>query len=68
MFCKHNYNIIDKTTMPSAFEQREAANRDNGMNRTMRVSNMDTFFRRKVIILMKCDICKKLKKIVETNP
>ncbi len=63
MFCKHDFEIIDKTVLESAFEQADKSNRGN-----MSASNVETLFRKKVIILLKCPKCKELKKIVETNP
>lgn len=63
MFCKHDFEIIDKITMESAFEQA-----DRTRTGSMSSSDAEIFFRKKIIILLKCPLCKKLKKIVETNP
>lgn len=63
MFCKHDFEIIDKITMESAFEQSDKTRAGN-----VKVGNVETFFRKKIIILLKCPLCKKLKTIVETNP
>ena len=66
MFCKHNYETIDKTILESAYEQTESS----PTTRTNKVSNesLAVFFRKKLILILKCPKCKKIKKIVEVNP
>ncbi|KKN33230.1 hypothetical protein LCGC14_0805690 [marine sediment metagenome] len=61
MFCKHDDNILDKTIMESAYEQTTAVTR-------AKVADAEMFFRKKLIILLKYKKCKRVKKIVETNP
>ncbi len=63
MFCEHDFEIIDKTILESAYEQCQKAGVDK-----MRASSIEDFFRKKLIIIMKCPKCRKVKKIVETNP
>ncbi len=65
MFCKHDDEIIDKTIMNSAFEQLEATNQADRMKS---VGNVELLFRKKVIIILKCTKCKRVREIVETNP
>ena len=60
MFCKHDYEILDKTVLPSAAEQVMGSSLEE-----IRAKNI---FVKKVIIILKCKKCKEIKKIVETNP
>ena len=61
MFCKHDYDILDKTIMESAYEQASSKG-------PVRTSRMEIFFKKKLVIIMKCSKCKRTKVIVETNP
>ncbi len=60
MFCKHDYEILDKTVLPSAAEQV--------MGISLEEIQAKNIFVKKVIIILKCKKCKEIKKIVETNP
>lgn len=62
MSCKHDDEIIDKTIMESAYEQARDTLRKIGGG------NTGLFFRKKLVILLKCKKCKRVEKIVETNP
>lgn len=60
--CDHNYEIFDKTVLESGLEQLIKA----GMTKLGQVST--PLLRKKVIILLKCKHCNKIKKIVEASP
>ena len=66
MDCKHDFDIIDKTVLLSAFEQCQSA-LGSAISGGINVKS-PKYFTKKVIILMKCNKCKELKEIVETNP
>lgn len=68
MFCKHDYEILDKTILESAYEQTKRRPVRTNENRRIRTSNMQAFFKKKLIILLKCSKCKKVKTIVRKNP
>jgi len=67
MFCKHNYEIIDKTIMESPYEQIVKVN-PNTVDRKVKVRSVRTFFSKKLVILLKCSKCKDIKKETTTNP
>jgi hypothetical protein len=59
--CDHDDEILDKTILPSAWDQMA--------NRITRLHSVDeSLFRRKVVILLKCKKCKRVTKMVESNP
>lgn len=60
MFCKHDFEIIDKTILASGWEQM--GSRVGQAEGTMQM------FVKKVVILLKCSKCKEVKKITESNP
>lgn len=64
LFCKHADELLDKTVLESAFEQLDNRNADQ----SLRTGNVRALFQKKVIILLKCTKCKRVKKIVEVNP
>jgi len=62
LFCKHDDELIDKTVLLSAFEQ--ALKED-----AKELTNMPhSALQGKVIHILKCKKCKRVKKLVETNP
>lgn len=65
MFCKHNYDILDKTILESAFEQAKA-----GSQVAKRVSAdcVSEYFRKKVVLILKCSKCNRIKEIIKSNP
>jgi Ca2+-binding EF-hand superfamily protein len=67
MFCKHNDEIIDKTILESAYEQIGKIS-PNMNSRQLSVGDTSVFFSKKLVILLKCTKCKRVEKIVETNP
>ncbi len=60
MFCKHDYEIMDKTILPSVFEDAAAA----GVTKMGRY----VIYGKKVVFLLKCSKCKDVKKLVEAQP
>jgi len=65
LFCGHDFEIIDKTILPSAFEQIWEVNKQST---EMEFEAPPGFYRKKLIILLKCKKCSKLLRIVEINP
>ncbi len=63
LFCEHDYEEFNKTDMKSAYEQVVAS----GKNYTS-VPHNPWVFRKKLVILLKCKKCKRIKKIIEENP
>jgi hypothetical protein len=57
MFHRHNFELIDKTVMPSAFEQLEAA----GQSLKRAAGITGEFFEKKVVLTFRCMKCGKLK-------
>lgn len=60
MFCRHEWELVDKEVLPSEFEQlaKYASKvRGNGIS-----------FQKKYISIFQCAKCKKLEKFVEVNP
>lgn len=63
--CKHKWEMIDKTILPSAYEQ---------ITEEHNVKNIKTadleYFQKKLVYIFQCTNpdCKKIRKIVETNP
>ena len=62
LFCDHDFEIIDKTILPSAVEQTEK------VWTIEKFEGTTILFRKKLVILLKCLKCKRLKEIVEINP
>ena len=63
LFCDHDDEVFSKDTIASAYDQVVAS----GKNYTSIPHNPWTF-RKKLVILLKCKKCKRVKKIVEENP
>lgn len=62
LFCKHDDEMIDKTVLPSAFEQ-------SLKEKVKELTNMPhSALKGKVVYILKCKKCKRIKKLVETNP
>ena len=60
MFCKHDYEMMDKTVLPSVYERLMAwGQKPTDYRPSMHVT--------KLVILLKCKKCKHVKKIVESN-
>jgi len=63
--CKHDFEIISKDILPSAYEQEH----DKKLKDNIRwESNPLWSYKKKIVIILKCSICKKIKTIVEVNP
>lgn len=60
MFCKHDYEVMNKTILPSMFEDMHAGN-------ILKVKSYPAYGR-KVVFLLKCAKCKDVKKLVEAQP
>ena len=59
MFCRHEWELVDKEILPAAMElARPGYKIEGGMG----------LFRKKYILILKCKKCPKLKKFVEVNP
>ena len=60
MFCKHKWKLMDKTILPSGYEQLDAATSLKG--------NSLVLLRKKVVVILVCTECGKLNKTIEVNP
>ena len=61
--CSHTWEKLSETTLPSAFEQfarNDHVAEANGIPAWV--------YRKKFILILKCTICGKLDKTVESNP
>lgn len=63
MSCKHNWELIDKTILPSAYEQLAEKHTMENIQ-----AGSVTLFRKKIIYIFQCTDCKKIREIVEVNP
>ena len=63
-FCKHDYEILDKTILESPYEQIV---KGEGKLGRVRTDDQALFFGKKLVILLKCSKCKNIKKEVTTN-
>lgn len=61
MKCKHSWKVMDKTILLSPYEQMKK----NTQYSSLRGTN--EFFRKKVIIILVCELCGALDKTIETN-
>lgn len=60
MFCKHDWEVVCKDILPSAYEQ--------GGNLDGTPTFWKWILRKKFICILKCKKCGKLEKFVEINP
>jgi|TARA_R110000744_G_scaffold319418_3_gene425717 hypothetical protein len=63
-FCAHQWAVIDKTVMESAFEQHEKTRAGNKFTADTTL----LMFKKKVLLVCGCSICGKLQRFTETNP
>lgn len=59
IFCRHDYELIDKTIFPSAAEQADITK----PHTKTKLSAPPWVFDKKVIYIFKCKKCQKLKKL-----
>lgn len=65
MFCKHKWKVVDKTVLPSAFEQDP----ENAVATILGDKMCSLFtYQKTVLVILTCDLCGKLRKFTETNP
>lgn len=63
--CEHDFEIISKDILPSAYEQENT----NPLKEYITwESHSIQCYQKKIVIILKCTKCSKIKKIVETNP
>ncbi len=63
-FCKHDWKVLDKTVLPSGYEQIVTAHIV-----PKNVENVPAdMFQKKVVMILACSRCGKLVKHVEANP
>ena len=61
MFCKHEWEILSETILPSPYEQME--------ERAVELKHVIAwFFVKKLIVIISCKKCGKLDKTEKTNP
>lgn len=60
-FCRHDWEVKDKTVLPSAWEQHKATHVETA---TLPV----WFFMKKAVITLACKKCGKLKVVRESSP
>jgi hypothetical protein len=65
LFCKHQWEVLDKTVLPSAWEQTTKIGKfpDGLSERGMLIAH-----RKKLVVICSCTLCGKIKKFVEENP
>ena len=63
LFCEHDDELFDKTTLESAYEQMIV-----GGVRYKTLPIEPFFYRKKVVVLLKCKKCNRVKKVIESNP
>jgi hypothetical protein len=61
--CKHDWIVLERTILPSAYEQMNKPKLANGLK-----GDITPFFQKKIIIILSCNRCGKLHKTVESNP
>lgn len=61
--CKHEWEVLDKTVLPSGFEQITT----NLKPKSLRSSDKN-LYRKKLILTVKCRHCPALRQFVEENP
>ena len=61
LFCKHQWKVMDKTILPSGYEQIG--------NEAVEIKGFygDIFIKR-VIVILACEKCGSLQKVAESNP
>jgi hypothetical protein len=64
-FCRHSWTKLSEAVMPSAFEQLA---RTGEYKLDVSINTEKWIFRKKVVITMMCEKCKKLQQFVEINP
>ena len=67
--CKHKWELLDKTVLPSAYEQMAAINPGfKTITKTKSTQDTISVFQKKAIIICVCKECGKLYQSVEVNP
>jgi hypothetical protein len=61
--CIHNWVTLEKVILPSAYEQIESDGSPMRLD-----GNTTSIFQKKIIIVLTCDKCGILEKIIEKNP
>lgn len=64
MFCKHDWQVVDKQVLESPMEQMDRLEK---MEITKANGGLE-YFRKKYICVLKCSKCYKIKTVVEVNP
>lgn len=59
MWFKRDWNLIDKTVLPSGFEQMKEYNFKN-----VKMDDMSQFFRKTLVLTFKCNLTGKVKTTV----
>lgn len=64
MKCSHDWNKIVEVTLPSGYEQMDQGEITFESMRGRRIK----LFQKKLVVVLICHKCGKVKKIVESNP
>lgn len=64
-FWQRDWELIDKTEMPSVFEQMANSKYDVEF---FNAANMSVAFRKKVVLVFKCKLTNTIKIVSEINP
>ena len=60
--CKHSWDLLDKTVLPSGYEQMQAS------TERLRGGSLKTLFQKKLVYIFKCAHCGDIHKEVESCP
>lgn len=64
MFCKHDWMVLDKTILPSPFQQIA----ESGLKHYKGEPDSQAFFRTKVVVLVACKKCGAKREHTTSNP
>ena len=64
LFCKHDWKVLDKTVLPSPYQQFQQERKRN----LVEMEASASFFRTKVLVIVVCSICGKKAEHFATNP
>lgn len=63
MFCKHNWEILDKTILPSPWEQMTKVAEEVEWEHEVQGALRPYLFQKALVLVMQCTLCSRTKKI-----